>query len=84
MCICLGNGWLTVDPYLNYKPKQKGCTQRSVDERRTGPAKQKEIQCGTVMRGQGYVCVCYYTGLAYVDVHKLKRSELVKGVDGNL
>lgn len=21
--ICLGNGWLTVDPYLNYKPKQK-------------------------------------------------------------
>ncbi|PWK70844.1 integrase-like protein [Mucilaginibacter oryzae] len=21
--ICLGNGWLTVDPYLNYKPKTK-------------------------------------------------------------
>src|SRR6201989_2293200 len=21
--ICLGNGWLTVNPYINYKPKQK-------------------------------------------------------------
>jgi hypothetical protein len=31
------------------------------------------------------ICVfCCYTGLAYVDVHKLKRSELVKGIDGNL
>jgi integrase len=27
---------------------------------------------------------CCYTGLAYVDVHKLKRSELVKGIDSNL
>jgi integrase len=27
---------------------------------------------------------CCYTGLAYVDVHKLKRSEIVKGIDGNL
>jgi len=27
---------------------------------------------------------CCYTGLAYVDVHKLKRSEIVKGVDDNL
>lgn len=27
---------------------------------------------------------CCYTGLAYVDVHKLKRSELVTGIDGDL
>jgi site-specific recombinase XerD len=27
---------------------------------------------------------CCYTGLAYVDVHKLKRSELVRGIDNDL
>jgi len=27
---------------------------------------------------------CCYTGLAYVDVYKLKRSELITGIDGNL
>ena len=25
---------------------------------------------------------CCYTGLAYADVHKLKRSEIVDGIDG--
>jgi integrase len=27
---------------------------------------------------------CCYTGLAYADVHKLKRSELVEGIDDDL
>jgi len=82
--ICLGNGWLTVDPYLNYKPKQK-CVHREVltkEELHRIYKKNFGVERLNVVRD--IFVFCCYTGLAYVDVHKLKRSELVKGVDGNL
>lgn len=82
--ICLGNGWLTVDPYLNYKPKQKAVHREVLtkDELERLYKKQFDIERLALVRDI-FVFSCY-TGLAYVDVRKLKRSELVKGIDGNL
>jgi len=82
--ICLGNGWLTVDPYLNYKPKQKTVHREVLtkDELERLYKKKFDIERLALVRDI-FVFSCY-TGLAYVDVRKLKRSELVKGIDGNL
>lgn len=82
--ICLGNGWLTVDPYLNYKPKQKAVHREVLtkDELERLYKKKFDIERLALVRDI-FVFSCY-TGLAYVDVRKLKRSELVKGIDGNL
>jgi hypothetical protein len=49
--ICLGNGWLTVDPYLNYKPKQKAVHREVLNNEDTTSAMQKEIQCRAVKYG---------------------------------
>ncbi|MFD2144310.1 site-specific integrase [Mucilaginibacter antarcticus] len=82
--ICLGNGWLTVDPYLNYKPKTKKVHRivLTTEELKTMAEKQFSVERLRLVRDI-FLFSCY-TGLAYVDVRKLKRSEVIKGIDGDL
>lgn len=82
--ICLGNGWLVVDPYLNYKPKQKAVHREVLTKEELDRLSKKKFSVERLSTVRDMFVFCCYTGLAYVDVHKLKRSELVKGVDENL
>jgi site-specific recombinase XerD len=82
--ICLGNGWLAVDPYLNYKPKQKTVHREVLTKEELERLGKKKFSVERLNTVRDMFVFCCYTGLAYVDVHKLRRSELVKGVDGNL
>ncbi len=82
--ICLGNGWLTVDPYLNYKPKQKAVHREALTKEELQKMYKKKFTINRLNVVRDVFVFCCYTGLAYVDVHKLKRSEMVKGIDGNL
>jgi site-specific recombinase XerD len=82
--ICLGNGWLTVDPYLNYKPKQKAVHRDVLTKEELQRMLDKNFSIGRLNVVRDIFVFCCYTGLAYVDVHKLKRSELVTGIDGDL
>jgi site-specific recombinase XerD len=82
--ICLGNGWLTVNPYLNYKPKQKTVHREVLTKEELERLSKKKFTVERLRTVRDMFVFCCYTGLAYVDVHKLKRSELVKGIDGNL
>jgi site-specific recombinase XerD len=82
--ICLGNGWLTVDPYLNYKPKQKAVHREVLTKEELDSLSKKKFGVERLSTVRDMFVFCCYTGLAYVDVHKLKRLELVKGADGDL
>ena len=82
--ICLGNGWLTVDPYLNYKPKQKAVHRDVLTKEELQRMLEKKFSIDRLNVVRDIFVFCCYTGLAYVDVHKLKRSELVTGIDGDL
>jgi len=82
--ICLGNGWLTVDPYLNYKPKQKAVHREVLTKEELSRLSKKKFSVERLNTVRDMFVFCCYTGLAYIDVHKLKRSEIVKGVDGDL
>lgn len=82
--ICLGNGWLTVNPYINYKPKQKAVHKEALTKEELERLTKKKSDVERLRSVRDMFVFCCYTGLAYVDVHKLKRSELVKGIDGNL
>lgn len=82
--ICLGNGWLIVDPYLNYKPKQKTVHREVLTKEELDRLTKKKFSVERLSTVRDMFVFCCYTGLAYVDVHKLKRSELVKGIDGDL
>lgn len=82
--ICLGNGWLTVNPYINYKPKQKTVHREALTKEELERLMKKKFDVERLRTVRDMFVFCCYTGLAYVDVHKLKRSELVKGIDDNL
>ena len=82
--ICLGNGWLIVDPYVNYKPKQKTVYREVLTEEELRRLSKKKFCVERLKTVRDMFVFCCYTGLAYVDVHKLKRSELVTGIDGDL
>ena len=82
--ICLGNGCLTVDPYLNYKPKQKAVHRDVLTKEELQRMLEKKFSIDRLNVVRDIFVFCCYTGLAYVDVHKLKRSELVTGIDGDL
>ncbi|EHQ26914.1 site-specific integrase [Mucilaginibacter paludis] len=82
--ICLGNGWLTVDPYLNYKPKQKAVHREVLTKEELERMSKKKFGVQRLDQVRDVFLFSCYTGLAYVDVHKLKRSELVTGIDGGL
>jgi site-specific recombinase XerD len=82
--ICLGNGWLAIDPYVNYKPKQRSIHREVLTVEELDRLRKKKFGVERLNTVRDMFVFCCYTGLAYVDVHKLRRSELVKGVDGNL
>lgn len=82
--ICLGNGWLTVDPYLNYKPKTKKVHRIVLTKEELTAIAEKQFPMDRLKLVRDIFLFSCYTGLAYVDVKKLKRSEMVKGIDGDL
>jgi len=82
--ICLGNGWLTVDPYLNYKPKTKKVHRVVLTKEDLTAIAEKEFSVDRLRLVRDIFLFSCYTGLAYVDVKKLKRSEMARGIDGDL
>lgn len=82
--ICIGNGWLTVDPYLNYKPKTKAVHREVLTKDELDRMATKNLKIERLSAVRDIFVFCCYTGLAYIDAFKLKRSELIKGIDGKL
>lgn len=79
---CMRRGWLHRDPFLHFKTTRKevvrvALTQEELDKIRTKPIAIERL---SLVRDI-FLFSCY-TGLAYVDVSNLKRSHIIKGVDG--
>ena len=79
---CILNGWLQRDPFIGFK-----MTKREVDRIALTESELKEIIAKlfsvyrlTLVRDI-FLFSCY-SGLAYADVKKLKRSDIIIGVDG--
>jgi site-specific recombinase XerD len=82
--ICLANGWITVNPFLNYKAKVKKVDRVFLDQEELDIMSAKTFASERIAHVRDIFLFSCYTGLAYADVKKLKRSEIVKGIDGEL
>jgi site-specific recombinase XerD len=82
--ICLGNGWLIVDPYINYKPKTTKVHRVVLNKVDLANIAAKHFSIERLNQVRDIFLFSCYTGLAYVDVKKLKHSEIEKGIDGKL
>jgi site-specific recombinase XerD len=80
--ICMKHGWLQKDPFLGFK-----LTKREVERPFLTESELQEIACKQFKTERlNYVKDIFlfscFTGLAYADVKKLKRSEVAVGIDG--
>lgn len=80
--ICLGNGWISIDPYTNYKPKTRKVQRVVLTKEELKRLTEREFTIERLSQVRDIFVFSCYTGLAYADVRKLKRTETVKGIDG--
>lgn len=73
---------MTVDPYINYKPKTQKVHRVALTKEELNALAEKQITIERLKLVKDIFLFSCYTGLAYVDVRKLKRSEIIKGIDG--
>jgi site-specific recombinase XerD len=80
--ICIANGWLDKDPFAKYKPKVKEVKRDYLTGEELERMASKKLVSERVAAVRDIFLFSCYTGLAYADVKKLKRTEIVKGIDG--
>jgi len=80
--ICLSNGWLASDPFLNYKNKVKKVDRIYLNEQELQLIADKKLASERLEQVRDVFLFCCFTGLAYVDVKNLRRADIVRGVDG--
>ncbi len=82
--ICLSNGWIIKNPFVNYKGKIKTVNRVYLTEEEVKRMADKSFDIDRLSQVRDVFLFCCFTGLAYVDIKKLKISEITKGVDGGL
>jgi site-specific recombinase XerD len=80
--ICLSNGWLATDPFLNYKSKVKKVERVYLTEQEIEHLTNKKLFSERLDQVRDIFLFCCFTGLAYVDVKNLRTSNVVIGIDG--
>ncbi|RKR84521.1 site-specific recombinase XerD [Mucilaginibacter gracilis] len=80
--ICLANRWLTYNPFLSYKNKIKTVDRVYLTTEELQEMAAKDMATDRLTQVRDIFLFCCFTGLAYADVKKLRRWEIVTGVDG--
>lgn len=79
---CLRKGWIPRDPFAEIKLAKKEVEPDFLTEKELEAILTKKILVRRVALVRDIFIFSCYTGLAYVDVRNLRRSAIVKGVDG--
>jgi len=82
--ICLASGWLDKDPFVNYKAKVKQVERIFLNADEIKKIMEKVFDTDRLNHVRDIFLFSCFTGLAYADVQKLNRSEIVKGLDGEM
>lgn len=79
---CIRNGWLTKDPFAGFKLTKREVERTALTREEIQIITDKNFSVERLNHVRDIFLFSCYTGLAYVDVKKLKRSEIGVGVDG--
>jgi len=75
---------LDKDPFVNYKAKVKRVDRIFLNREELQAISDKVFPTERLNQVRDIFLFCYFTGLAYADVKKLKPAEIVKGMDGEM
>ncbi|MEZ2339457.1 site-specific integrase [Mucilaginibacter sp. RCC_168] len=79
--ICVKNGWLPADPFAKFKMTKKKVERTALTEAELRKLEMKDFDNSRLDAVRDIFIFSCYTGLAYVDVQKLKRSDIRYGQD---
>lgn len=79
---CVKKGWLTRDPFVGFKLTKKEVIREVLTPTELNSITTKDFEIERISQVRDIFVFCCYTGLAYVDVKKLRRSDIVTGIDG--
>jgi site-specific recombinase XerD len=79
---CIRNGWLEKDPFFGFKMTQKEVVPEFLNAHELHALSTKPFTSNRLNLIRDIFLFCSYTGLAFIDVQKLKTSEISVGIDG--
>lgn len=80
--LAVKNDWLDKDPFKAYQVKLKDTKRTFLNKEELTRIEQKPIAIERLDNVRDVFVFCCYTGLSYVDVEKLTKRQIVKGLDG--
>lgn len=79
---CIKNGWLQRDPFIAFKLTKREVERIALTESEIEKITNEVFQMEGTSIVRDIFLFCCYTGLAYADVEKLKKTDIVIGNDG--
>ncbi len=80
--IAYANDWISKDPFFHWKAKWETVERDYLNELDIQKMIKKEFNVPRLNLVKDIFVFCCFTGLAYVDVQKLSRNDIVIGIDG--
>ncbi len=80
--ICIANGWLDKNPFVNYKAKVKEVERAYLVQEEIQAIADKTFATERLNQVKDIFLFSCFTGLAYIDVKQLTRSNIGLGIDG--
>ena len=80
--ICLANDWLDKNPFANYKSKVKEVERVYLTEKEIQSIINKDFKTERLSLVRDIFLFSCFTGLAYIDVKNLTKSNISFGIDG--
>lgn len=84
LLVCVKRSWIEKDPFLGYKMTRRQVQTEFLVEEELQAIIHKQFSSERLELVRHIFLFSCYTGLAYADVAKLKRSEVRKGIDQEL
>lgn len=81
--IAYANDWISKDPFYNFKTKLKVVVREFLSKEEIQEIINKKLHVNRLEIVRDVFIFSCYTGLAYVDVRKLTKDNIVVGIDGN-
>lgn len=80
--VAYANGWLDRDPFYNFKLRPKTIDKEFLSNDEVVKLVQADFSIPRLEQVRDVFIFSCYTGLAYVDVAKLREDDIVIGMDG--
>lgn len=81
--ICIANGWIERDPFLNYNTRFSEVNRVFLNEQELEVMFSKNFKNERLSQVRYIFLFSCYTGLAYIDTQKLSQNNIIIGLDGN-